>query len=74
MNYISKAVDLAGLIPVAKACGISYQSVRKWEEKESLPRTEFTGETDYAKRIASLVNDEVTVAQLKSMKPKKPAD
>ncbi|WP_299077720.1 helix-turn-helix domain-containing protein [uncultured Paraglaciecola sp.] len=71
MNYISKVIDLAGLSQTAKACGISYQAVRKWEANQSLPRTEFTDETNYAEKLSALVNNQVTADQLLSMKPER---
>lgn len=43
---------MAGLRTVARACGVTYQAVRKWEANGKLPRTEYTGETNYAMRIA----------------------
>ena len=52
---LSKAVYTLGLSNVAKACGVSYQAVRKWEKK-GLPRTEWTGETRYAEAISNLSN------------------
>lgn len=30
-NPITKAIDLVGLQPLASACGVTYQAVRKWE-------------------------------------------
>ncbi len=52
-NILSGAIEVVGLKEVAAACGVSYQAVRKWESKNRFPRTEFTGETDYAARIAA---------------------
>lgn len=55
MSAISIAVELAGgPIAVAGACMISRQSFDKWIAKGSLPRTEYTGETNYAERISAL--------------------
>lgn len=71
MNYISKVIDLAGLLPTAQTCGISYQAIRKWEANESLPRTDFTGETNYAEKLSALVDNKVTRDQLLSMKPER---
>ncbi|WP_285643223.1 hypothetical protein [Pseudomonas sp. NBRC 100443] len=52
---VADAVALAGgAIAVAKACGKSRQAVDKWVRSNQLPRTEYTGETDYADRIARL--------------------
>jgi len=69
MNYITKVIQIAGLNPTAKAVGVSYQAVRKWEANGCLPRTEFTGETNYAAKLANLVQHEVSEKQLMSMRP-----
>ncbi|OZY42200.1 hypothetical protein CJF43_07245 [Pseudomonas fragi] len=55
MRPLKKSIDDAGGVPdVAAACQVSPRAVYKWLSAESLPRTEYTGETDYAKRIADL--------------------
>lgn len=62
-TQISEAVKIIGLRPLAEACGVSYQAVRKWE-KNGMPRTEWTGETSYSETIESLCGGRVTKAQL----------
>lgn len=53
MSALSKAVEsVGGPILAAKACGISRQAIDRWLTRGSLPRTEYTGETDYAARMA----------------------
>lgn len=53
MNAIHAAIESAGgPIAAAVACQVSRQSVDKWIAKASLPRTEYTGETSYAKALA----------------------
>jgi DNA-binding transcriptional regulator YdaS (Cro superfamily) len=64
MNLITKAIALVGLQPLAKACGVSYQSVRKWEANGRLPRTEWTGETDHARAIEIATGGKVSRKQL----------
>lgn len=55
MTPLKKSIEDAGGVPeVAVACQVSPRAVYKWLSAESLPRTEYTGETDYAKRIAAL--------------------
>lgn len=44
---------LGGPAQVASVCGVSRPAVDKWLRKGRLPRTEWTGETDYANKIAS---------------------
>lgn len=68
MNHISRVIEIAGLSQTAEAVGVSYQAVRKWEANGRLPRTDFTGETNYAEKMAALVGDQVTVEQLRSMR------
>lgn len=70
-NYISEVIGIAGLKETALACGIAYQQVRRWESKGHLPRTEFSGETEYAKSMSALVDNKVTRDQLLSMKPER---
>ncbi|WP_418338421.1 hypothetical protein [Pseudomonas citronellolis] len=67
---VADAVALAGgAIAVARACGKSRQAVDKWVRSNQLPRTEYTGETDYAVRIADLAKargEEVDPLELRS--------
>jgi hypothetical protein len=54
-NLIEKAVSYAGGPKiVGTACGKSYQAVLKWIRMGRLPRTEWTGETNYAEVIERL--------------------
>lgn len=67
-NLISKAIDLTSLTQLARACGVTYQSVKRWEAKGYLPRTDWTGETDYARRIEEATKGAVTRDQLLNLK------
>lgn len=52
-NNVAFAFEAAGGIgAAAKACGRSYQALNKWRLAKSLPRTDYTGETGYAKLLA----------------------
>ncbi|MEC5321496.1 Cro/Cl family transcriptional regulator [Brenneria populi subsp. brevivirga] len=53
---------------VASACGLTPKAVYKWIHRGSLPRTEFTGETCYAKKIASVSNGKYTELEIKTLK------
>ncbi|MBT11859.1 MAG: hypothetical protein CMI02_07480 [Oceanospirillaceae bacterium] len=56
-NHISldDAVRRAGGAPaVAKACGKTPRAIYKWLANGTLPRTDFTGETNYADVMAEL--------------------
>jgi hypothetical protein len=55
-STLKQAISEAGGIKaVSLATGKSYEAVRKWT-KNGLPRTEWTGETQYSVVIASLQN------------------
>jgi len=71
MNYITEVIKIAGLQPTARKCNVSHQAVRKWEAAHTLPRTDYTGETTYAKKLAALTGNKVKAKQLLSMKRKK---
>jgi len=57
---LSKAIAQIGLQKIASELGITYQAIRKWEAQGRLPRTEWTGETRYAERIAELSGGSVS--------------
>lgn len=64
-NILTKAIDEAGgHVAVGTACGISYQAVLKWLANGHLPRTEWTGETNYAKTIERLTKGKFKRKQL----------
>lgn len=67
-NLISKAIQIAGLCNLARACGVKHQAIYKWREKGTLPRTDWTGETDYASRIEEATKGAVTRDQLLNFK------
>ncbi|WP_433899390.1 hypothetical protein [Pseudomonas sp. PSE1(2024)] len=55
MRPLKKSIDAAGGVSaVAMACGKTPRAVYKWLEADALPRTDYTGETQYAKKIAEL--------------------
>jgi predicted lysophospholipase L1 biosynthesis ABC-type transport system permease subunit len=51
---IATVIKQVGLTPIARACAVSPSAVHKWQTRNRLPRTEWTGETAYAARIAEL--------------------
>lgn len=72
-SQLTKAIDLVGLQPLAKALGVTYQAVKKWEAKGRMPRTEWTGETNYASVIEHATNGQVTREMLLSIPIKEAA-
>ncbi|MFL1502132.1 MULTISPECIES: hypothetical protein [unclassified Pseudomonas] len=55
MSPLKKSIDDAGGVPVvALACGKTPRAVYKWLTADCLPRTEYTGETNYAEKICEL--------------------
>lgn len=65
MNRIKKAVaDVGGTATAAKTCGVSTRSVNKWIAAARLPRTEYTGETSYAKKLEALSGSKFTAEWL----------
>lgn len=68
MNDVSSVLKVVGLTKVAKACGVAPSAVHRWKSRNRLPRTEYTGETQYAVRIAAL-HGRVTVAELLAREP-----
>ena len=52
-SAIAFAIEAAGgLGAAAKACRRSYQALNKWRLTACLPRTDYTGETNYAWLLA----------------------
>ena len=63
-NPLVAAIDEIGAKAIAEAVGVSHQAVYKWRHAGRLPRTEWTGETDYRKAIVRLGKGRWTRAQL----------
>ncbi|MBY0240762.1 MAG: helix-turn-helix domain-containing protein [Burkholderiaceae bacterium] len=58
------AFELLGPNKIARICGVKGPSACKWRSKGMLPRTEWTGETNYASLIAEATGGAVTKEQL----------
>jgi len=53
-NAIAFAFEAVGGIgAAAKVCDRSYQALNKWRQTASLPRTDYTGETQYSVLLAT---------------------
>lgn len=65
MSAIRLAVQqLGGVSRCARVCGVSPSAVCKWLRRERLPRTEYTGETRHAARMAAASGGAFTAAWL----------
>lgn len=65
-NPIKEAVNhCGGVFAVATACGLSQRAIYKWISRRCLPRTEYTGETEYADVLAEISNGKFTAKQLR---------
>lgn len=54
----------------AKVCGVSVRAVYKWLNTGRLPRTDYSGETNYAEKISAASGGKFSASQiLKSNKP-----
>lgn len=61
---LQRAIDLAGLSALARECKVSHQAVRKWQRAKRMPRTEWTGETEYSNTIERITSGQVRRAEL----------
>ena len=68
-NLISQAIDLVGLCKLARLCGVRHQSVYGWVKASRLPRSDWTGENEYASCIEIATGGRITRAQLLDLKP-----
>jgi hypothetical protein len=60
LDPLSEAIELVGLTKLAGGLSVSHQAVRKWQRAGRMPRTEWTGETQYGQRIEELTGNAVT--------------
>lgn len=70
-NPITSAINIIGLGVMASSLGVSYQAIRKWEVAGRLPRTEWTGETNYAEKIEIAASGKIKKADLLTLPAKK---
>lgn len=61
---IAEAVGRVGLSCLARELKLSHQAIRKWQRARRMPRTEWTGETEYSHAIERLTAGAVTRDQL----------
>lgn len=74
MDALEKAIDMiGGPRALGKHLGKSRQAVNKWRRLKRLPRTDWTGETNYAEQIEALTDGAVTRDELLASLPRKEA-
>ncbi|MGY6358007.1 DNA-binding protein [Citrobacter amalonaticus] len=72
---LSEVIKSIGVVAISTACGCSKRAIYKWMEKDSLPRTDFTGETNYAEKISNISSGRFSVEQIKKIsRPQKTTD
>lgn len=59
---------------VAEACGLTPRAVYKWIATGSLPRTDYTDETDYASKISIASNGRFSAAEIREISKPKQSD
>jgi len=53
MSALKESISIVGGVAKASTiCGISQRAIYKWLSSDSLPRTEYSGETQYARSLA----------------------
>ena len=70
IHPLSKAIELVGLVNLARELQVTHQAIRKWQANGRMPRTEWTEETEYCTCIARLTGGQITKAMLLAPWPK----
>ncbi len=63
-NLINIAITIVGLNPLAAACSVTRQAIRRWEKAGRVPRSDWTNETNYSKIIEIETGGEITRTEL----------
>lgn len=66
-NLIRAKKIIGSYQKMAAVCGITPKAVNKWYFAGRPPRTEYTGETEYAVLLSKATNGEVSPLDLKPM-------
>lgn len=64
-NPIEKVIDFFGSkAEVSRITGVSNVAVTKWQKKGKFPRTDYTGETSHARKLAKASKGGLTAKEL----------
>jgi len=66
INLLTKAKQIVGTTKLVKGLGVTLTTFYRWEKAGRLPRTEWTGESNYSSKIEELTEKQVTRDQLLS--------
>lgn len=67
MSALKESIDkVGGVAKASSICGVSQRAIYKWITANSLPRTEYTGETSYAQSLAAESKGQFTAEWLLS--------
>lgn len=63
-SAIERAIDICGMYAIAKKFNLTVPAIIGWRTRKRLPRTEWTGETNYAEGLEELTKGKVTKEML----------
>ena len=66
MESLKHIIDSLGAAKVADLCGISVRAVYKWRTSNSLPRTEYTGETRYSEILSQDLENVISAEEIRN--------
>jgi hypothetical protein len=68
INDLTQAIaKVGGPSEAARICAVSAAAVGKWLKRGHLPRTEYTGETNYSELLSKASRGAFTAKQLKDL-------
>ena len=69
---LADVIKTVRVFVVADVCSVSQRAIYKWMDNGKLPRTEYTGETNYAEKIALASNGLFSVDEILAIGRSKP--